>query len=71
MPYPVYMDHTSQHARQQMTMPKAIAAGLFTEECCFDCGTTQRKLYAQIEGTYAGARYCRKCALAALKDVYF
>ena len=71
MPYPVYMDRTSYTARQQMTMQAAIQHGLFTVECCMECGKEGCRLYSQLEGTYANFRYCRACALRALNSEYF
>jgi len=57
--------------RKNMTMNHAIAAGLFAVECCNGCGKDACRLYIQTEGIYAGNRYCRSCAIDALKKEYF
>ena len=57
--------------RKAMSLNKAIDDGLFGVECCMGCGKEAVRLYYQTEGTYAGNRYCRKCAILALMSEYF
>ena len=57
--------------RKKMTLKQAIEEGLFGIECCMSCGKEGVRLYFQAEGTYAGHRYCRSCALRQLKAHYF
>ena len=57
--------------RKAMTINRAIDKGLFTVECCSGCGREATRLYIQLEGTYTGNRYCRKCAIEALSQEYF
>jgi hypothetical protein len=59
--------------RKKMTMKQAMRGNtpLFMTECCNGCGKEACRLYIQLEGTYAGTRYCRSCALEALKGEYF
>lgn len=57
--------------RRAMTFKQAIDKGLFNVECCADCGAERTRLYIQLEGTYAGNRYCRACAIETLKGEYF
>lgn len=57
--------------RKAMTFKQAIDEGLFNVECCADCGKEATRLYIQLEGTYAGNRYCRACAIETLKSEYF
>jgi hypothetical protein len=56
---------------REMTMQQAMKNELFAVECCGGCGKEACRLYIQLEGTYAGTRYCRSCALEALKGEYF
>ena len=57
--------------RKALTFKQAIDKGLFTVECCNGCGKEATRLYIQLEGTYAGGRYCRACAVKKLKSEYF
>ena len=57
--------------RKAMTFNQALDKHLFGVECCMGCGKEAVRLYFQTEGTYAGNRYCRKCAINALKKEYF
>jgi ribosomal protein S26 len=57
--------------RKNMTMKQAIENHLFEVECCNGCGKEACRLYIQMEGTYAHFRYCRSCAIHALKQDYF
>ena len=57
--------------RRNMTMNQAIDSHLFAVECCSGCGKEACRLYIQLEGTYSGCRYCRSCAIDALKQEYF
>ena len=56
---------------REMTMQQAKKAGLFLIENCGGCNKEACRLYIQLEGMYAGTRYCRSCALEALKGEYF
>ena len=56
---------------KKMTMKQAKKAGLFLTENCGGCNKEACRLYIQLEGMYAGTRYCRSCALEALKEDYF
>ena len=57
---------------REMTMQQAMKDDrFFIVECCGGCGKEACRLYIQLEGTYAGTRYCRSCALEALKGEYF
>jgi len=57
--------------RKAMTFNQALDDGLFGVECCMGCSKEAVRLYYQTEGTYAGNRYCRKCAIEELKSEYF
>ena len=57
--------------RKALTFNQAIDKGLFNVECCADCGKERTRLYIQLEGTYAGNRYCRACAIETLKSEHF
>ena len=57
--------------RKALTFNQAIDNGLFNVECCADCGKEATRLYIQLEGTYAGNRYCRACAIETLKSEHF
>lgn len=57
--------------RKNMTFKQALEEHLFGVECCCSCGKEGVRLYYQTEGTYAGHRYCRSCAIRQLKDEYF
>ena len=57
--------------RKAMTFKQALENDLFGVECCMGCGKEAVRLYWQIEGMYAGNRYCRKCAIEELKSEYF
>jgi len=56
---------------KNMTLKAAIENNLFAVECCNDCAKEACRLYIQLEGTYRGFRYCRSCAVKALKHKYF
>ena len=56
---------------KNMTLKAAIEEGIFAVECCNGCGSVPRRLYLQTDGMYAGNRYCRSCAVDALKKEYF
>ena len=56
---------------KKMTMKQAMEADLFATECCGGCGKESCRLYIQLEGMYAGTRWCRSCALEALKGEHF
>ena len=60
---------------KKMTMKQAMSwddgSPLFMTECCGGCGKEACRLYIQLEGVYAGTRWCRSCALDALKGEYF
>ena len=60
-----------EYIRRHMTMKQALDSELFTVECCNGCGKEACRLYIQIEGMYAGSRYCRSCATEALKQEAF
>ena len=57
--------------RKALTFNQAIDKGLFNVECCTDCGAERTRLYIQLEGMYAGNRYCRACAIETLKSEHF
>lgn len=57
--------------RKAMTFKQALDKDWFGVECCMGCGKEAVRLYFQTEGMYAGNRYCRKCAISALKKEYF
>ena len=61
----------NQETRKKMSLKKAMDLDLFMTECCMRCGKEAVRLYIQLDGMYAGNRYCRSCALEALKDEYF
>lgn len=56
---------------KNMTLKAAIEEDIFAVECCNGCGKEACRLYIQTEGIYAGNRYCRSCAVDALKQEYF
>ena len=56
---------------KNMTLKAAIEEDIFAVECCNGCGCVPRRLYLQTDGMYAGNRYCRSCAVDALKQEYF
>lgn len=56
---------------KNMTMKEALDNDIFAVECCNGCGCEPRRLYLQTVGMYAGNRYCRSCAVNALKKKYF
>jgi len=57
--------------RKAMTFKQALDKDWFGVECCMACGKEAVRLYFQTKGMYAGNRYCRKCAINALKKEYF
>jgi DNA helicase IV len=57
--------------RKALTFKQAIDKDLFTVECCNGCGKEGSRLYIQLRGMYGGNRYCRACAINALKKEYF
>lgn len=57
--------------RKALTFKQAIDKDLFTVECCNGCFKKATRLYIQLEGMYAGNRYCRACAVKKLKSEYF
>ena len=57
--------------RKALTFNQAIDKDLFTVECCSGCGKEATRLYIQLSGMYASNRYCRACAINALKSEYF
>tara|TARA_B100000424_G_C22516500_1_gene297029 strand:- start:70 stop:276 length:207 start_codon:yes stop_codon:yes gene_type:complete len=58
--------------RQAMTFDEALKDDkYFFPECCSKCGLEDGRLYVQVEGMYAGNRYCKLCVIKVLKDDYF
>ena len=58
--------------RQAMTFDEALKDDrYFFLDCCSGCGCEDGARYVQVEGMYAGNRYCKLCMIKALKDDRF
>lgn len=57
--------------RKAMTFKQALDKDWFFVECCNGCGKEGGRLYVQNRGMYGSNRYCRACAINALKKEYF